>query len=136
MAPGGDACLTHSLAQFAQDARGHFFHCSGDRRGQAVSDRRPADLNSIHQRDGREPAERALYESLKTASAQATRLFQQGDFTGYLRTFAVLKAPVDAFFDSVMVMAEDPALRRSRLALLADLRAEMNRIADLSKLAA
>ena len=84
----------------------------------------------------KEPAERALYESLKTASAQATPLFQQGDFTGYLRTFAVLKAPVDAFFDSVMVMAEDPALRRSRLALLADLRNQMNRIADLSKLAA
>ena len=63
-------------------------------------------------------------------------MFKQGDFTGYLKTFAVLKSPVDAFFDSIMVMAEDPALRRNRLALLADLRNEMNRVADISKLAA
>jgi glycyl-tRNA synthetase beta chain len=83
----------------------------------------------------REPAERALFHSLKTASAQATPLFTQGDFTGYLKTFAILKAPVDAFFDSVMVMVEDRELRKSRLALLAHLRNEMNRVADLSKLA-
>ena len=43
-------------------------------------------------------------------------------YTGYLKTFAVLKAPVDAFFDSVMVMVEDAALRRNRLALLEELR--------------
>ena len=84
----------------------------------------------------KEPAERALFEALRNASQQATPLFDQGDYTGYLKTFAVLKAPVDAFFDSVMVMADDPEVRRSRLALLADLRAQMNRIADISKLAA
>ena len=43
---------------------------------------------------------------------------------------------MDTFFDSVMVMVEDPALRRNRLALLADLRREMNHVADISKLAA
>ena len=48
----------------------------------------------------------------------------------------MLKAPVDAFFDNVMVMAEDPKLRRNRLALLRDLRDAMNRVADISKLAA
>jgi len=42
---------------------------------------------------------------------------------------------VDAFFDKVMVMAEDPVLRQNRLALLADLRKAMNRVADISKLA-
>lgn len=84
----------------------------------------------------KEPAERALFEALAAASRRATPLFKQGDFTGYLKSFAVLKAPVDAFFDSVMVMVEDGALRRSRLALLADLREQMNRIADISKLAA
>jgi glycyl-tRNA synthetase beta chain len=84
----------------------------------------------------REPAERALFESLRTASERATPLFKQGDFTGYLKTFAILKHPVDAFFDSVMVMVEDSELRKSRLALLADLRNAMNRIADISKLAA
>jgi glycyl-tRNA synthetase beta chain len=83
-----------------------------------------------------EPAERELYDALGKASRRAGALFEQGDYTAYLKTFAVLKAPVDAFFDSVMVMAEDAAVRRNRLALLADLRMEMNRIADISKLAA
>jgi len=84
----------------------------------------------------KEPAERALFDALKTASLQATSLFKQGDYTGYLKTFAVLKSPVDAFFDSVMVMVDAPELRHNRLALLADLREEMNRVADISKLAA
>jgi len=83
----------------------------------------------------KEPAERALFDALKAASKHATPLFEQGDYTGYLKTFAVLKSPVDAFFDSVMVMVDDAALRQNRLALLSDLRGEMNRIADISKLA-
>jgi glycyl-tRNA synthetase beta chain len=83
----------------------------------------------------KEPAERALFEALETASQKATPLFKQGDFTGYLKAFAILKAPVDAFFDSIMVMVEDSELRKSRLALLADLREQMNRVADISKLA-
>jgi len=84
----------------------------------------------------REPAEQRLFDALGKASREAKPLFDRGDFTGYLKTFAVLKSPVDAFFDSVMVMAEDLELRRNRLALLADLRMEMNRVADISKLAA
>jgi glycyl-tRNA synthetase beta chain len=84
----------------------------------------------------REPAERELFDALGKATRRARPLFDQGDFTGYLRTFADLKAPVDAFFDTVMVMAEDAELRRNRLALLADLREEMNRVADISRLAA
>lgn len=84
----------------------------------------------------KDPAERVLFDALKSTSRQATSLFDQGDFTGYLKAFAVLKSPVDAFFDSVMVMVDDLALRQNRLALLADLRKEMNRVADISKLAA
>jgi glycyl-tRNA synthetase beta chain len=84
----------------------------------------------------KEPAERALFDALRSTSRQAASLFNQGDFTGYLKTFAVLKSPVDAFFDSVMVMVDDQALRQNRLALLADLRREMNQVADISKLAA
>jgi glycyl-tRNA synthetase beta chain len=84
----------------------------------------------------REPAEHDLFSGLAAASAAAKSLFDQGDFSGYLCAFAVLKAPVDRFFEDVMVMAEEPALRQNRLALLADLRIAMNRIADLSKLAA
>jgi glycyl-tRNA synthetase beta chain len=84
----------------------------------------------------KEPAERALFDALGSASRKARPLFDQGDFTGYLKAFAILKSPVDAFFDSVMVMADDAEVRRNRLALLADLRTEMNRVADISKLAA
>ena len=82
----------------------------------------------------REPAERALFESLRTSVGQAQPLFERGDYTGYLKAFAVLKAPVDAFFDSVMVMVDEAALRRNRLGLLRELQQSMNRIADLSKL--
>ncbi len=91
----------------------------------------------VHAEAGKlkEPAERALFDALKIASRQATPLFEQGDYTGYLKTFAVLKSPVDAFFDAVMVMVDDSALRQNRLALLADLRSAMNRVADISKLA-
>jgi glycyl-tRNA synthetase beta chain len=83
-----------------------------------------------------EAAEVALFEALRHATTAASPLFDKGDYAGYLRSFAVLKEPVDAFFDSIMVMAEDAAVRRGRLALLADLRREMNRFADVSHLAA
>ena len=83
----------------------------------------------------KEPAERALHEAIRSTAGEAEFQFERGDYTAYLKSFAVLKAPVDAFFDSVMVMVDDERLRRSRLALLADLRRAMNRFADISKLA-
>ncbi len=83
-----------------------------------------------------EPAEHALRGALDAITPAATALFAQGDFAGYLKSFASLKAPVDEFFDQVMVMAEDKAVRANRLALLRDLRDAMNKVADLSKLAA
>ncbi len=82
-----------------------------------------------------EPAEHALRDALDAATPTANALFAHGDFTGYLKSFAALKAPVDEFFDKVMVMAEDKAVRANRLALLRDLRDAMNKVADLSKLA-
>ncbi len=82
-----------------------------------------------------EPAERDLAGTLKTVQPLADKLFDNGDYAASLRELAVLKAPVDAFFDSVMVNADDAALRNNRLALLAALHAAMNRVADLSKLA-
>jgi glycyl-tRNA synthetase beta chain len=84
----------------------------------------------------KEPAERELYSALAITASNAKGLYERGDFTGFLQTFAALKGPVDAFFDTVMVMAEDRELRQNRLALLADLRNEMNRVADIAKLAA
>jgi glycyl-tRNA synthetase beta chain len=83
-----------------------------------------------------EPAEQALSEAIRSTSEKAKALYDRGDSAGYLTSFSVLKAPVDAFFDKVMVMVDDPKVRRSRLALLRDLREAMNRVADISKLAA
>ena len=84
----------------------------------------------------KEPAEAALNDALALAKPLADAAFERGDFAASLQALAALKAPVDAFFDGVMVNAEDPALRANRLGLLATLHAAMNRVADLSKLAA
>jgi glycyl-tRNA synthetase beta chain len=84
----------------------------------------------------KDPEERTLQAAIRAASDKAKPLYEQGDYTGYLKSFSVLKAPVDSFFEKVMVMVEDKKLRSSRLALLRDLRDAMNRVADLSKLAA
>ncbi len=83
-----------------------------------------------------DPAELALHEAIRAASEKAKPLYERGDYAGYLKSFAILKAPVDTFFDKVMVMVEDKKLRSGRLALLRDLREAMNRVADISKLAA
>ena len=83
----------------------------------------------------KEPAEAALNAALALAKPQADAAFERGDYAASLQALAALKAPVDAFFDTVMVNAEDAALRANRLGLLATLHAAMNRVADLSKLA-
>ncbi len=61
--------------------------------------------------------------------------FEKGDYTGALKALAALKAPVDAFFDKVMVLDKDASVRANRIGLLATLHGAMNRVADLSKLA-
>jgi len=82
-----------------------------------------------------EAAEKALAEALKTVAPKAEAAFASGDYAASLQALAALKAPVDAFFDGVMVNAEDPALRANRLGLLAMLHQAMNNVADLSRLA-
>jgi glycyl-tRNA synthetase beta chain len=83
-----------------------------------------------------EPAERELASALAALGPQADAQFDARDYAGSLRTLAGLRVPVDAFFEGVMVNADDPALRLNRLALLGSLHATMNRVADLSRLAA
>ncbi len=82
-----------------------------------------------------EPAEIALNEALCQVKPVADSAFENGDYTASLKSLAALKAPVDAFFDNVMVNADDAALKANRLGLLAILHQAMNRVADLSKLA-
>ena len=83
-----------------------------------------------------EPAEQALHAALQKVKPLADQAFESGDYTGSLKALAALKAPVDEFFDKVMVNAEDAQLRANRQGLLALLHATMNRAADLSRLAA
>ena len=83
-----------------------------------------------------EDAEKALFAALGDIAPQADADFDAGDYTASLQALAALKAPVDAFFDTVMVNADDPALKANRLALLNQLHRTMNRVADLSRLAA
>ena len=82
----------------------------------------------------KEAAERDLNDALVKLQPQVQGHLQQQDFTAALQALAALQAPVDAFFEQVMVNAEDPALRRNRLALLGGLHALMNQVADLSQL--
>jgi len=82
-----------------------------------------------------EPAEAALAAALAAVGPVAAAAFARADHTASLQALAALKGPVDDFFDAVMVNAEDPALRRNRLALLSQLHQAMNRVADLSRLA-
>ncbi|MDN3922629.1 glycine--tRNA ligase subunit beta [Roseateles violae] len=82
-----------------------------------------------------EAAEKELAAALHGVAPRAEGLFRDGRYADSLRELAALKAPVDAFFDGVMVNAEDPALRANRLGLLKTLHEAMNRVADLSRLA-
>ncbi len=84
----------------------------------------------------REPAEVALHAALQDVLPAATARFDAGDYTGALQALAALRAPVDAFFDGVMVNADALELRLNRLGLLKTLHQAMNRVADLSRLAA
>ncbi len=83
-----------------------------------------------------EAAEKALHSAMQTVLPQAHSQWAAGDYTASLQTLAALRAPVDAFFEDVMVNAEALDLRLNRLGLLKCLHVAMNRVADLSKLAA
>ena len=83
----------------------------------------------------KEPAEIALFAAMNEVAPKAKAQFEAGDYTTSLQTLAALRAPVDAFFDGVMVNAEEIDLRLNRQGLLKSLHEAMNRVADLSKLA-
>ena len=82
-----------------------------------------------------EPAEQALAQTIARLEPEAQAQFVRGDFAASLATLAQARDAVDAFFADIMVMAEDPAVRANRLALLAGLHGIMNQVADISRLA-
>ena len=81
-----------------------------------------------------EAAEQELWHAIAERDAHVRPLLAAGDYTGALRALATLRTPVDAFFDGVMVMAEDPAVRANRIALLARLHALLGGVADIGRL--
>ncbi|MEY5028964.1 MAG: Glycine--tRNA ligase beta subunit [Pseudomonadota bacterium] len=83
-----------------------------------------------------EDAEKNLHAAMQKLVPESTAQFEAGDYTASLQTLAALRAPVDAFFDDVMVNAEEMDLRLNRQGLLKSLHVAMNRVADLSRLAA
>jgi glycyl-tRNA synthetase beta chain len=83
-----------------------------------------------------EDAEKALHAVMQQLLPHSEAQFNAGDYTASLQTLAALRAPVDAFFEGVMVNAEEMDLRLNRQGLLKALHAAMNRVADLSRLAA
>ena len=83
-----------------------------------------------------EEAEKNLYAVMQKIVPESEAQFKAGDYTASLQTLAALRAPVDAFFDDVMVNAEEMDLRLNRQGLLKSLHVAMNRVADLSRLAA
>ena len=81
-----------------------------------------------------EPAEKALAEAVLALRTEVQPLIAKGDYTAVLDKLANLRAPVDSFFDNVMVNAEDPALRQNRLAILNTLQDLFLQVADISVL--
>ena len=81
-----------------------------------------------------EPAEKALAEAVLALRTEVQPLIAKGDYTAVLDKLANLRAPVDSFFDNVMVNAEDPALRQNRLAILNTLQGLFLQVADISVL--
>ncbi len=81
-----------------------------------------------------EPGERALWEAIEAAKAAVAPLFAAGHYTQGLERLAALRGAVDRFFDEVLVMADDPTVRRNRIALLASLAELFLQVADVSRL--
>jgi glycyl-tRNA synthetase beta chain len=82
-----------------------------------------------------EPAEQVLFTAINHAESEAAQAIALQDFAGAMKALATLRAPVDAFFEAVLVNADDPAVRANRLALLARIRAATGQVADFSKIA-
>ncbi|EEO28069.1 glycine--tRNA ligase subunit beta [Oxalobacter paraformigenes] len=96
-----------------------------------------SDINAgdVHTDILAEDSEKKLFADMTVVKPEADRKFAAGDYTGTLKTLAQLRDDVDAFFTNVMVMTDDTRLRNNRIALLKQLHAMMNQVADISKLA-
>jgi len=109
--------------------------CAANKRISNILKKSEAVTASVQPQLLKETAERALAQMLAEIGPKAEAAVAQGHYSEALAGLSVLKAPVDEFFDQVMVNAEDAQLRSNRLALLATLHRSMNQVADLARLA-
>ena len=132
----------HAVASFAQQPEAEKL-AAANKRVANILRKEGIDAGAAAQRelDGallREPAEQALAQALDAARSdnapRLERVVAERDYAGALARLAQLQAPVDTFFDGVMVMAEDPALRANRVALLARIKARFDAIAEIALL--
>ncbi|TAL74136.1 MAG: glycine--tRNA ligase subunit beta [Rhodanobacter sp.] len=103
-------------------------------RKQAEEDGQPLAIGKVDPVHFEQPAEHALAAALDAAKAESAAALASGDYAVVLKRLAALQPPVDAFFDEVLVNAEDPAVRHNRLALLGQLKAAFGAVADIALL--
>jgi len=123
-----------ALAEFAGLPEAPALAAANKRIGNILKKAEKADAH-VNEALLKEEAEKGLHAATQKVAPRARAQFEAGDYTGSLQTLAALRGPVDAFFDGVMVNAEETDLRLNRLGLLATLHQAMNRVADLSRLA-
>jgi glycyl-tRNA synthetase beta chain len=100
-----------------------------DKKGQGVAADWVFDAKAL-----KEPAELTLAKALDTAETQTKAAVAQEDFAAAMKALSALRAPVDGFFEAVLVNAEDPLLRRNRLMLLSRIRDVCRQVADFAKI--
>jgi glycyl-tRNA synthetase beta chain len=103
-------------------------------RKQAEEGGEPVSMHEVDPAHFENDTERALADALAAASSQTAEPLRRGDYTSVLKRLAQLQAPVDAFFEQVLVNAENPVVRRNRLALLRRLKAAFGAVADIALL--
>ena len=124
-----------AVRSFSKLAEAESLAAANKRIGNILKKSKDTILSTIDVELLQDDQEKALHSEMSKVAGSAGPAFDTGDYATALTACAALKGPVDAFFDKVMVNAEDKALRANRYALLSQLHNLMNRIADLSKLA-
>lgn len=119
---------------FAEDPHAGSLIAANKRIANLLKQAGPQDSDAIKSDLLADPAEKALFEAVRDIAEKLDAVLEHKDYTQALKELARLKAPVDHFFDEVMVMVDDASMRSNRLALLGSLRSQFLRVADVARL--
>jgi glycyl-tRNA synthetase beta chain len=123
-----------AVTAFREMAEAQSLAAANKRVGNILKKSASGDTVSVNENLLSEDAEKELYKTLNTLTQTVEPLFDAGDYEAALSKLSSLRDPVDAFFDSVMVMTEDEAVKNNRIALLNTMNQLFLRAADLSRL--